>query len=71
MMNSCCKNCENRHFKCHSDCEKYIKAKKEWTEYKDKETAERQKISGYIKSMRTIMPNHYEKRMYIEKNKND
>jgi len=30
----CCKNCTERHYKCHSSCEKYIKSKAEYEEQK-------------------------------------
>lgn len=36
----CCKDCKERHYKCHSECEKY-KAGKE----------EDQKIKAYLKGM--------------------
>lgn len=31
-----CKNCKDRHVGCHSTCEKYINAKKEYDELQEK-----------------------------------
>ena len=37
----CCKDCAERHPACHDTCEKYIKAKAEWTEIQEKIKHER------------------------------
>ena len=31
-----CKDCPDRHEACHDHCEKYLDARAEWIEYKDK-----------------------------------
>lgn len=34
----CCKDCKDRHLACHDKCEKYIKEKQDYEEYKKKMT---------------------------------
>ncbi len=49
-----CKNCDSRHYKCHSECAKYQKAKEKRTkrnsERRDGITAD--SLSGYVRGMR-------------------
>lgn len=34
-ISGCCKDCPDRYPGCHDHCEKYIKASKEWQDYKN------------------------------------
>lgn len=49
---TCCKNCTNRHFKCHSTCTEYISQRIALDEYKAKEAIERERITESIQTMR-------------------
>jgi len=52
---SCCKDCTERHYKCHAECEKYIEGK---AKYEEKKVALR-KQKLLEDSVRAIRVKHF------------
>lgn len=49
MTNAPCKDCTERHFKCHSQCEKYTEWRKAYDEWKEMTDANKETYKSFEK----------------------
>ena len=57
-----CKDCPDRHYKCHSECEKYIEYKKRCDDLRERDRLER--VSRHIEIERKICIKEYNRKKY-------
>ena len=54
MVITCCKDCEERHPKCHADCERYLAQREEMRKEAEKRLAERRVEDAMIETQLNI-----------------
>lgn len=61
---TCCENCKERHFKCHSECEKYKKQRELLEELKEKERKRKVPSTVYFEAYDRILAARKRRRRY-------
>lgn len=61
---TCCENCKERHFKCHSECEKYKKQRELLEELKEKERKRKVPNTVYFQTYDKVLAARKRRRKY-------